>query len=146
MAACSVCNTRCLTTIRLVYTYSFWKKPLFSVTQYTIFIYFWHKFYRKHQSSIANNHSSTVFEKKNKNKQTKRKRKKKEKKINTLLPRKKCRYSYIVGLVRIFRHSDWIRRDTPYLSVFCPNAGKYGPKKLRIRTLFTQCAEILYKS
>ena len=25
-----------------------------------------------------------------------------------------------------------------YLSVFSPNAGKYGPEKLRIRTLFTQ--------
>ena len=25
------------------------------------------------------------------------------------------------------------------LSVFSPNAGKYGPEKLRIRTLFTQC-------
>ena len=24
-------------------------------------------------------------------------------------------------------------------SVFSPNAGKYGPEKLRIRTLFTQC-------
>ena len=23
-------------------------------------------------------------------------------------------------------------RDTPYLSVFSPNAGKYGPEKLRI--------------
>ena len=32
-------------------------------------------------------------------------------------------------LVRIFRHSDWIRRDTSYLSVFSPNAGKYGPEK-----------------
>ena len=32
-----------------------------------------------------------------------------------------------VVLVRIFPHSDWIRRDTPYLSVFSPNAGKYGP-------------------
>ena len=28
-----------------------------------------------------------------------------------------------------FPHSDWIRRDTPYLSVFSPNAGKYGPDK-----------------
>ena len=32
----------------------------------------------------------------------------------------------------------------PYLkffwSVFSPNAGKYGPEKLRIRTLFTQCS------
>ena len=29
--------------------------------------------------------------------------------------------------------------DTEYLSVFNPNAGKYGPEKLQIRTLFTQC-------
>ena len=43
-----------------------------------------------------------------------------------------------VFAVRIFPHSDWIRRDTPYLSVFSPNAGKYKPEKLRIRTLFTQ--------
>ena len=27
-------------------------------------------------------------------------------------------------LVRIFPHSEWIRRDTKYLSVFTPNAGK----------------------
>ena len=39
---------------------------------------------------------------------------------------------------RIFPHSDWIRRDNPYLSVFSPNARKYGPEKLRIRKLFTQ--------
>ena len=32
-------------------------------------------------------------------------------------------------LVRIFPHSDWMRRDTLYLSVFNPNAGKYGPEK-----------------
>ena len=32
-------------------------------------------------------------------------------------------------LVRIFPHSDWIQRDTPYLSVFSPNVGKYGPEK-----------------
>ena len=32
-------------------------------------------------------------------------------------------------LVRIFPHSEWIRRDTSYLSVFSPNAGKYGPEK-----------------
>ena len=29
----------------------------------------------------------------------------------------------------IFPHSDWIRRFTEYLSVFTPNAGKYGPEK-----------------
>ena len=33
------------------------------------------------------------------------------------------------SLVRIFPHSDWIRKDTSYLSVFSPNAGKYGPEK-----------------
>ena len=44
-----------------------------------------------------------------------------------------------VFLVRIFLYSDWIRRDTLYLSVFSPNARKYGPEKLLIQTLFTQC-------
>ena len=37
-----------------------------------------------------------------------------------------------------FRHSNWIRRDTLYLSAFSPNTGKYGPEKLRIRPFFTQ--------
>ena len=32
-------------------------------------------------------------------------------------------------LVRIFPPSDWIRRDTEYLSVFSPNVGKYGTEK-----------------
>ena len=32
-------------------------------------------------------------------------------------------------LVRIFPHSNWIRRDTKYLSLFSPNARKYGPEK-----------------
>ena len=32
-------------------------------------------------------------------------------------------------LVRIFPHSDWIWRDTEYLSVFSPNAGKSGREK-----------------
>ena len=31
-----------------------------------------------------------------------------------------------VILVRIFLHSDWIRRDKKYMSVFIPNLGKYG--------------------
>ena len=31
--------------------------------------------------------------------------------------------------VRIFPHSDWIRRDTKYLFAFNPNAGKYRPEK-----------------
>ena len=32
-------------------------------------------------------------------------------------------------LVRIFPNLDGIRRDTGYLSVFSPNAGKYGTEK-----------------
>ena len=31
-------------------------------------------------------------------------------------------------LVLIFPHSEWIRRDTSYLSVFTPNAEKHGPE------------------
>ena len=44
-----------------------------------------------------------------------------------------------VFLVIIFLHMDWIRRYKEYLSVISPNAGKYGPQKIRLRTLFTQC-------
>ena len=44
-----------------------------------------------------------------------------------------------VILARIFPHSDSIRRDTPYLSIFSRNAGKYGPEYLQIWTLFKQC-------
>ena len=42
-----------------------------------------------------------------------------------------------VFLVRIFPHSDWIRRDTEYLFLFSLNAGKHRPRKLRIQKLFT---------
>ena len=31
-----------------------------------------------------------------------------------------------------------------FRSVFSPNAGKYGPEKLRIRTLFMQCRSFQY--
>ena len=41
-------------------------------------------------------------------------------------------------LVRISPHSDWIRRDKEYCSVYSPNAGICVPEKLWIRTLFTQ--------
>ena len=37
--------------------------------------------------------------------------------------RKKCPNT-VFFLVRVFPHLDWIRRDTPYLSVFSPNAWK----------------------
>ena len=32
-----------------------------------------------------------------------------------------------------------LNTERHYLSVFSPNAGKYGPEKLRTRTLFTHC-------
>ena len=35
------------------------------------------------------------------------------------------------------------KKDTPYISVFSPHAGKCGPEKPRIRTLFTQCNEYI---
>ena len=35
---------------------------------------------------------------------------------------------------------------SPYLSVFSPNARKYGPKYLQIRTLFKQCYPLLCHS
>ena len=46
------------------------------------------------------------------------------------------KFVFEVFLVCVFLHLDWIR--TEYLSVFNPNAGKYGTEKLRIATLFTQ--------
>ena len=42
--------------------------------------------------------------------------------------REKC----LNTLVRIFPHSDWILRDTLYLPVVSPNAGKYGPEKIPV--------------
>ena len=41
--------------------------------------------------------------------------------------REKCPNTELL-LVLIFLYSDWIRRDTPYLSLFSPNTGKYGPE------------------
>ena len=43
-------------------------------------------------------------------------------------PREKCPNKEFFR-VRIFPRSDWIRRDTLYLSVFSLNVGKYGPEK-----------------
>ena len=40
-----------------------------------------------------------------------------------------------VFLVRLFPHLDWMRRFASWCS---PNAGKYGPEKLRIRSFFRQ--------
>ena len=50
---------------------------------------------------------------------------------STKAQRKKCPYSELFWSV--FSHI-W----TEYLSVFSPNAGKYGREKLRIRPFFTQ--------
>ena len=41
--------------------------------------------------------------------------------------RQKCPNTELF-LVRIFPHSDSIRRNTKYLSVFSPNVWKYGPE------------------
>ena len=43
-----------------------------------------------------------------------------------------------VFLLCIFPLSGWIQRDTPYASVFSPNARNYGSEKIRIRTLFSK--------
>ena len=49
--------------------------------------------------------------------------------------------SHYVKRVRIWSFSGshfpafGLNRDTPFLSIFSPNAGKYGPEKLQIRTL-----------
>ena len=42
----------------------------------------------------------------------------------------------VFSLIRI--EYGEIRRDTEYLTVFSLVAGKYGPEKHRLRTLFTQ--------
>ena len=50
-----------------------------------------------------------------------------------------------VILVRIFLHSDLIRSDIPYLSVFSPNARKCEPEKLQKGTfLRNDCLRILF--
>ena len=47
-------------------------------------------------------------------------------------------------LVHIFPHSDWIRRDTSYLSIFSPNAGKYRPEKIPYLDTFHAVSELKY--
>ena len=46
-------------------------------------------------------------------------------------------------ILRISPYSVQMRENTPYLSVFSPNKGKYGPEKLWIRTLFTQLVFVI---
>ena len=71
-------------------------------------------------------------------------------KCSLVQPRKLWHYTawnvsiFGVFLVRIFPRSDRMRRDTPYLCVFSPDAGKYGPEKLQTRTTFTHCYLITF--
>ena len=46
-----------------------------------------------------------------------------------MILRKRCPNTELF-LVHIFLSLDWIRRNTPHLSVFRPNLGKYGPDKI----------------
>ena len=48
-------------------------------------------------------------------------------------------------LVRIFPHSDWIRRDTKYLYVFSPNARKYGPENTPYLDIFHAVQDYLWE-
>ena len=52
---------------------------------------------------------------------------------------------YEVFLVRNFLHSDWIRRDTEYLSVFSPNAGKYGPENNSVFGHFSRSETAIFQ-
>ena len=54
-------------------------------------------------------------------------------------------FAFGVFLLRIFQYLDWICRDILYLFVFNLNVEKYGPEKLRIRTLFTQRTQQLLR-
>ena len=47
-------------------------------------------------------------------------------------------FVFRVFLFRIFPHSDWIQRDTEYLSQLSLKARKCRSEKLRTQTLFTQ--------
>ena len=45
-----------------------------------------------------------------------------------------------MNIASIAKHDDLVLRGKcPYSEFFGPNAEKYRPEKLRIRTLFTQC-------
>ena len=49
-------------------------------------------------------------------------------------------------LVRIFQHSNWIRIDTKYLSVFSPNAGKYRLEKTPYLDTFRAVIDKFYST
>ena len=49
-------------------------------------------------------------------------------------------------LVCIFPHSNWIRRDTSYLSVFYPNTGKHGPEETPYLDTFPAMFSLFHSS
>ena len=59
--------------------------------------------------------------------------------------REKCPNAEYI-LVRVLSHLDWIRRDKEYLSVICPNAGKYGPEKTPYLDTFHSVFVTFYKT
>ena len=54
--------------------------------------------------------------------------------------------SGIPSRIHLLNSYHSLREKCPYLSVFSLNAGKYGPEKLRIRTLFTQWLVLLFSN
>ena len=56
-----------------------------------------------------------------------------------LIGREKCSIGHI--LLSVSTLHLLTRKWTEYLSIFSPNAGKYGSEKLRIRTLFAECKQ-----
>ena len=57
-----------------------------------------------------------------------------EKGVPIQMPNKVKRITFILSKKKTMFTSVYV---APYLSVFSPNAGKYGPEILRMRTLFT---------
>ena len=45
----------------------------------------------------------------------------------------------VFGVFLVSPYFPALGLNTERYGVFSPNAGKYGPEKLRIRTFFTQC-------
>ena len=52
--------------------------------------------------------------------------------------RKRCPYSELFWSVFSSIRTEYGKIDAPHFFVFSPNAGKYGPEKLRRLILFTQ--------
>ena len=59
---------------------------------------------------------------------------------------------FVLSVVRIYPHSNWIPRFTEQISIFIPNVVKYGPEKLQyrqfLRSVFSSCSivQLAYQS